>query len=416
MRRRRERSARDAEPPSRRFPTYHRPTPQPRWRATVVTRRAGGTRVGSREPGISAPHLPPDPGQRRAARSAGRGRWSTGGVSENDPSSWSAGSSVGSVDAIRTSSQAPGPLTPRLGRLRRSRLRTMTVLEGIRVVELGAWVAGPGAGGLLADWGADVIKVEAPEGDPMRRLFAVLAGHGEPQSPPFDLDNRGKRSVVLDLRSEEGRADDARARSPPPTCSSPTCVRMPSSGSASGPRRCSAAHDRLVYAQVSGFGRTGPDAAPRRLRPRARSSPARAWPARLCRPDQPPVANAGGRRRPHHRHHHHRRHLRRAVRTGAHRAGPAGRHLAAAGRDLHDGVAAPDPAALRQAPAHRSPHRPSGTRSSTPTRPATAAGSGCSASRPSATGRRCCRRSTVPTSPTTSGSPRPRTAASTPRR
>src|SRR3546814_11373756 len=83
----------------------------------------------------------------------------------------------------------------------------MTVLEGIRVVELGAWVAGPGAGGLLADWGADVIKVEAPEGDPMRRLFAVLSGHGEPQSPPFDLDHRGKRPVVLDLLSALGRID-----------------------------------------------------------------------------------------------------------------------------------------------------------------------------------------------------------------
>ena len=80
-------------------------------------------------------------------------------------------------------------------------------LEGFRVVELGVWVAGPSAGGLLADWGADVIKVEAPAGDPMRRLFAVLAGHGQTESPPFDLDNRGKRSVVFDLTTEEGRAD-----------------------------------------------------------------------------------------------------------------------------------------------------------------------------------------------------------------
>ncbi|HMQ26427.1 MAG TPA: CoA transferase, partial [Acidimicrobiales bacterium] len=81
------------------------------------------------------------------------------------------------------------------------------VLEGFRVVELGVWVAGPSAGGVLADWGADVIKVEAPSGDPMRRVFSVLAGHGQPESPPFDLDNRGKRSVVFDLATEEGREE-----------------------------------------------------------------------------------------------------------------------------------------------------------------------------------------------------------------
>ena len=43
-------------------------------------------------------------------------------------------------------------------------------LEGIRVVELGVWVAGPAAGGILADWGADVVKVEPIGGDPGRRL------------------------------------------------------------------------------------------------------------------------------------------------------------------------------------------------------------------------------------------------------
>ena len=41
-------------------------------------------------------------------------------------------------------------------------------MEGIKVVELGVWVAGPAAGGILADWGADVVKIEPPDGDPAR--------------------------------------------------------------------------------------------------------------------------------------------------------------------------------------------------------------------------------------------------------
>ena len=134
----------------------------------------------------------------------------------------------------------------------------MTLLDGYRVVELGAWVAGPGAGGVLADWGADVIKVETPAGDPMRQLFKVLSGHLQPESPPFDLDNRGKRSLVLDLRDDDGRAaldallgtadvfltnlrPDALER-----------MRL-------APEPTLAAHPRLVYASVSGYGLEGPD-------------------------------------------------------------------------------------------------------------------------------------------------------------
>jgi crotonobetainyl-CoA:carnitine CoA-transferase CaiB-like acyl-CoA transferase len=80
------------------------------------------------------------------------------------------------------------------------------MLEGLRVVELAVWVAGPGAGGVLADWGAEVVKIEPPEGDPCRNLFMALAGLRELKSPPFDLDNRGKKSVVLDTRVPEALA------------------------------------------------------------------------------------------------------------------------------------------------------------------------------------------------------------------
>ncbi len=132
------------------------------------------------------------------------------------------------------------------------------MLSGIRIVELAVWVAGPGAGGILADWGADVVKIEPPEGDPCRSLFMHLAGLKEPKSPPFDLDNRGKRSVVLDLRTPDGLAlarklvagadvflsnlrPDALAKlgldfeSLAPTC------------------------PRLVYASVTGYGLRGPE-------------------------------------------------------------------------------------------------------------------------------------------------------------
>ena len=79
-------------------------------------------------------------------------------------------------------------------------------LAGIRVVELAVWVAGPAAGGIMADWGADVIKVEPPSGDPQRAVFASLGVRSDIPAPPFEVDNRGKRSVVLDLRTDDGLA------------------------------------------------------------------------------------------------------------------------------------------------------------------------------------------------------------------
>ena len=79
-------------------------------------------------------------------------------------------------------------------------------LEGIRVVEIGLWIAGPSAALILCDWGADVIKIEPPNGDPLRGLATAAAGWSLPANPPFELDNRGKRSIALNLVTEEGRA------------------------------------------------------------------------------------------------------------------------------------------------------------------------------------------------------------------
>ena len=73
------------------------------------------------------------------------------------------------------------------------------------MVELTAWVAGPAAAGILADWGADVVKVEPAGGDPQRGVFGAVGANEQSAVPPFEVDNRGKRSVVLYLRSDEGR-------------------------------------------------------------------------------------------------------------------------------------------------------------------------------------------------------------------
>lgn len=57
----------------------------------------------------------------------------------------------------------------------------------------------------MADWGADVVKVEPPEGDPQRAVFGAVGVKDQIGVPPFEVDNRGKRSVVIDLRSDEGK-------------------------------------------------------------------------------------------------------------------------------------------------------------------------------------------------------------------
>lgn len=80
------------------------------------------------------------------------------------------------------------------------------VLSGIRVVELAAWTFVPAAGAVLADWGADVIKIEHPEtGDPQRGLISsgVVAGSGG-VNHFVEQPNRGKRSVAIDTGTPEG--------------------------------------------------------------------------------------------------------------------------------------------------------------------------------------------------------------------
>lgn len=133
------------------------------------------------------------------------------------------------------------------------------MLGNYRVIELGMWVAGPGAGAVLADWGADVIKVETPVGDPMRRIFKLLAGHGQTDSPPFDLDNRGKRSVVVDLATPEGTEIVERLVRDADVFI--TNLRPEAVGRLGlGPDRLLELFPHLVYASISGYGLEGPEA------------------------------------------------------------------------------------------------------------------------------------------------------------
>jgi len=132
-------------------------------------------------------------------------------------------------------------------------------LEGIKVVEMGVWVAGPAAGGVLADWGADVVKIEPPGlGDPAR-LFGKMIGGDLPFNPVFENDNRSKRSVAVDVRSEAGRAiafDLLRRADVFVTNIRPAAlVRLGLSPEALAER-----FPKLVYGLITGYGREGPDA------------------------------------------------------------------------------------------------------------------------------------------------------------
>lgn len=130
-------------------------------------------------------------------------------------------------------------------------------LAGVKVVELGVWVAGPAAGGVLADWGADVIKIEPPEGDPSRtfaRMFGDL-----PFNPIFEQDNRSKRGIVLDLTTAEGLAVAHELLAEADVFVSnvrPAALER----IGLGPDAVMAANPSLIYGLITGLGTEGPEA------------------------------------------------------------------------------------------------------------------------------------------------------------
>ena len=131
-------------------------------------------------------------------------------------------------------------------------------LQGVKVIEMGVWVAGAAATRLMADWGADVIKVQPPTGDPQRFVFGALGVADQTGVPPFEIDNRGKRSVVLDLRHE----DDLQKMFALLEEADVFVSNVRPAGLARmglDPDSLTKRFPRLIYGQLTGYGTTGPD-------------------------------------------------------------------------------------------------------------------------------------------------------------
>ena len=131
--------------------------------------------------------------------------------------------------------------------------RFPSALHGIRVLDATQVMAGPYCAMILADLGAAVIKVEPPVGDSTRQM----PGARGTDSPSFNAVNRGKRSIVLNLKTAEGRTVFARlAQSSDILIENYRPGVMTSLGL--GSAALSAANPRLIYASISGYGQTGP--------------------------------------------------------------------------------------------------------------------------------------------------------------
>jgi crotonobetainyl-CoA:carnitine CoA-transferase CaiB-like acyl-CoA transferase len=130
-------------------------------------------------------------------------------------------------------------------------------LEGIRVVEVASWLAAPSCAALMADMGAEVVKVEPPGGDAYRRMFEALFGK-DAVHPSYQFDNRGKRGVCVDLESAEGQGlVHTLARRADVFITNLTRPRL--ERYRLGESDVHAIAPSAVYAVLSGFGTRGPD-------------------------------------------------------------------------------------------------------------------------------------------------------------
>lgn len=146
----------------------------------------------------------------------------------------------------------------------------MQALEGIRVLDLTIWQQGPMTTAMLADWGADVIKIEGPDSpDPGRSLIRYEVTPGGVNAY-FETHNRNKRGIVLDLKTERGRevfyrlaeGADVVVQNFRPGVNKRLKVDY---------ETLSRLNPHLIYCSASGFGLKGPDAANPALDPLAQA-------------------------------------------------------------------------------------------------------------------------------------------------
>ena len=128
-------------------------------------------------------------------------------------------------------------------------------LEGVRVLELGQVLAGPFAGAILADLGAEVVKIERIEGGDDARQMGPVFRHGDALN--FHIFNRGKQSVALDLKSAEGLAAFERLAGEADIFIHNLRPGVPAKLGIDGAALC-ARHPRLIYCEISAFGHMGP--------------------------------------------------------------------------------------------------------------------------------------------------------------
>jgi len=133
-------------------------------------------------------------------------------------------------------------------------------LKGLKVLELARILAGPWIGQTLADLGAEVIKIESPDGDDTRKWGPpfVMGANGEQQDAAyFHACNRGKKSVVIDFSMSEGQAQIRKL-----ACESDVLIEnFKVGGLAKYGLDYASIHElnpRLIYCSVTGFGQTGP--------------------------------------------------------------------------------------------------------------------------------------------------------------
>ena len=129
------------------------------------------------------------------------------------------------------------------------------VLDGVRVLELGQVLAGPFAGAIFADLGAEVVKVERVDGGDDARRMGPAFRHGDALN--FQVFNRGKQSVALDLKSGDGLAAFERLAAEADIFIHNLRPGVPKALGIDGPSLC-ARHPRLIYCEISAFGSAGP--------------------------------------------------------------------------------------------------------------------------------------------------------------